>query len=84
MIKSFKSTLLIKIILDTYDLGILELDEQSTATTNEKPVDLPLDREPNRSVNTRFKPKLEQEKAKENSAEVHEILTKPDELINVE
>jgi hypothetical protein len=66
--------------LDTYDLGVLELDEPTT--TAEKPVELPADREPNRS--TRLRPKQEDdatEKSKETLSELHEILTKPDDLI---
>jgi hypothetical protein len=59
------------------------LDDQSTP--DEKPVDLPSDKEPNRSVNTRFKPKLDEAtKSKEKDGEVHEVLTKPDTLIDVE
>lgn len=76
---------------DTYDIGILVLDEippkekpDEVSIPEEKPDNLPGDREPNRSVNTRFKPKHEQEasKSKETLTELHEILTKPDTLVD--
>jgi hypothetical protein len=62
---------------DTYDIGILVLDEQST----EKTSNLPGDRDSNRSINTRFRPKLDETQAKEKEVVTsHEVLTKPDEL----
>jgi len=70
---------------DTFDLGVMELDEPSTP--DKRPVELPTgDREPNRSANSRFHYKQAEVKSKEKTDETdhHEVLTKPDEMIDVE
>lgn len=70
---------------DSYDIGIMELDESSTS--DQKLVELPLDKEKeDNRVNPRFGPKHEEAKSaeKENLAEINEILTKPDSNMHTE